>query len=361
MVIRPPPDRRWAKITYLLEHQEMSIMKCWTRFGWGAALTLLAALTAQAEEPKVTVVLEGLDNPSGLVIQPETGAVFVSDSGAARVIRVSDGQAHDVITGFTLDVYGKGPMYNIGPLGLAFLDKNTLVVGDGGKLDGEELLRIYTLPEDGSAMACDQMKASFTLAGNDEIKGEGNFYALAVNKSGIYVTCNGDDTKGWVARCAVNGDQFGPYERFIATKEAVNVDAPVGITMDSSGNVVVGQMGEINVPNDSLLSFYNAQSGKLLAYFETGLHDIAALAYHPKTGRLYAVDFAWLDVTQGGLFELVAAKKDDKPAATASKVMSLMKPTAMAFDADGALYVTVMGEAKEGDAAKPGKLLKIEF
>jgi DNA-binding beta-propeller fold protein YncE len=335
-------------------------MKCWTRGGWAVALMLTLALAASAEEGKITVVLEGLDNPSGIAIQPETGTIFVADSGAGRVIRVGDDGAQDVITGFSLDVYGKGPMYNIGPLGLAFVDRNTLVVGDGGKPDGEELLRIYTLPGDGSAVPVDQMKASFNLAADDETKGEGNFYALTVNSAGIFVTSNGDDTKGWVARCAVNGDEFGPYERYIATKEAVNVDAPVGITTDKSGNVVVGQMGEINIPNDSLLSFYDAKTKELLANFEVGLHDITALAYNPKSGRLYALDFAWLDVAQGGLFELVAAKKDDKPAATATKVVSLMKPTAMAFDANGSLYVTVIGEAKEGET-KTGQLLKIEL
>ena len=66
----------------------------------------------------VTTVVDGLDNPAGIAIQPETGHVFVSDSGASRIIRVVDGKAQAVITDFPVDVYGKGPMYNIGPLGL---------------------------------------------------------------------------------------------------------------------------------------------------------------------------------------------------------------------------------------------------
>ena len=34
---------------------------------------------------------------------------------------------------------------NIGPLGLAFADGNTLVVGDGSQEDGKEIVRIYTV------------------------------------------------------------------------------------------------------------------------------------------------------------------------------------------------------------------------
>ncbi len=334
----------------------------------GLAVTFCLASWSAAAEPKITVVLEGLDNPSGIAIQPETGTVFVSDSGAGRVIKVgADGAAQDVVKGFSLDVYGKGPMYNIGPLGLAFTGKNTLVVGDGSKPDGEELLLVYELPADGAALNADQAKASFSLPAADEIKGEGNFYGVVATPAGIFVTCNGDDTKGWVSKCEIKEDgSFGPYTRFIATKEAVQVDAPVAITVDSRQHLVVGQMGEINVPNDSLLSFYNATTGQLAANFTTGLHDITALAYHPaitgnpKSGKLYALDFAWSDLAQGGLFELVS-KPDDTSSSATKKIASLMKPTAMVFDANGALYVTIMGEAKEGDSAKPGKLLKIEF
>lgn len=321
---------------------------------------ILGSVTSARAEPTVTKVLGGLDNPCGVALQPETGAIFVSDSAAGRVIKVGpDGAAQDVITGFPQDIYGKGPKYNIGPLGLAFIDKSTLVVGGGGLPDGEELLRIYRLPEDGKAITADQMKASFSLPKTDEIQGEGNFYAIVVTSNGIFATSNGDDTKGWVAKCEIKGDDFGPYQRFIATKEAVEVDAPVGITTDARGNLVVGQMGEINVPSDSLLTFYNAKDGQMRANFPTQLHDITAVAYNPQNGRLFALDFAWLDVTQGGLFELVAAKEGDRQTVKATKVQSLMKPSAMAFDSEGVLYVTVFGETKEGE--KTGELLRIEL
>lgn len=312
------------------------------------ALLLCAPAVAQ-DGLKVETVLSELNNPSGIAIQPETGTVFVSDSGALRIIKVADGKAEPVVTDFPKDVYGKGPMYDLGPLGLLFLDQNTLVVGGGGLPDGEEMLRVYDLKDMKEPLKADKMKANYKLAGSDEQKGEGNFYALAATPDAIYATSNGDDTKGWVARAPYKGADVSGFERYLATKEATEVDAPVGITVSPRGELVVGQMGEITVPNDSLVTFYDANSKEMLLNLKTELHDICALAYSPR-GQLYALDFAWADTKQGGLFQLLA---DGDKGVRTKKILELDKPTAMAFDAEGALYITVVGEEKQG------KLLKV--
>ncbi len=325
-------------------------------------LSIIALLTFSVTpawaDHHVSTVLGGLDNPAGVAIQPETGDLFVSDSGASRVIRVVDGKAQDVITGFPVDVYGKGPMYNIGPLGLAFLDKNTLVVGGGGLIDGEELLRVYKVPAAGEpAITADKLEEGFKLAAIDDIKGEGNFYGVASNGAHVFVTCNGDDTKGWVSRAVITEGKLSNFKRFLATKDATGVDAPVAVAISPRGELVIGQMGEISIPGDGLLTFYNAKNGKLLLNLPTGLNDMTALAYSPK-GQLYATDFNWLNTSEGGLYQLISKEEDGKQSIEAKKVESLDKATAMTFGADGSLYITVIGTG-EGDA-KGGKLLKIE-
>ncbi len=321
---------------------------------------------ASADEPKVEVkpLVTNLFNPCGIAIQPETGHVFIADSGNLRVLRYKPGAPREerisvAISGFPKDVYGKGPMYDIGPLGLAFLDRNTLVVGGGGNVDGKELVRFYNVPDEGKIKA-DDMKAQAgpIEKGEQSNQGEGNFYALAVTPKGIYVTSNGDDTKGWIARVQVEDGKPGKLEPFIATKVAVGVDAPVGITVSPDGNLAVGQMGEMNVPQDSLLTMYDLD-GKLLWKAETGLFDIGALAYHPKSGKLYAADFAWMDEKQGGLFRLDVKKDGDEVTVEAVKIVSLDKPAAMAFDKDGKLYVLEFGTAEEGSEKKPGRLVQI--
>lgn len=312
-------------------------------------------------EPKVTVILDGLDNPCSVAIQPETGHVFVSDSGAGKVIQIVDGKAQDVIVGFKIDIYGKGPMYNIGPLGLLFPNKDTLIVGGGDLPDGEELLRSFNVPTAGAPpLKVDQATSALSLPAQGDLKGEGNFYALAAIADSVFVTSNGDDTKGWVAKATLKGGKLATYERFIATKEATQVDAPVGAAINSRLQLVIGQMGEINVPHDSLLTFYNPKDGKMLMNLSTGLYDIAALAYSPK-GQLLALDFAWMKTDEGGLFRLDMTNIGGKQGVVAKKLVSLDKPSAMVVAKDGSLYATVFGTAKEGSSKKPGSLVKIEL
>jgi DNA-binding beta-propeller fold protein YncE len=184
-------------------------------------------------------------------------------------------------------------------------------------------------------------------------------YGLAATKTAIYVTCNGDDTKGWIAKVDLDGSKLGELKRYIATKEQVEVDAPVGITISPRGEIVVGQMGEMNKPKDSLLTFYSAKTGQKILNLETGLNDISGVAYSPKTGLLYVTDFAWIAPEEGGLYRLDSEAKN-AGSVKAVKVASLDKPTALAFAPDGTLYITVVGPKKaDENAPKEGKLVKI--
>jgi DNA-binding beta-propeller fold protein YncE len=334
-------------------------MRCvFAALGFVALASL--GLSAFAADAKVEEVVGGLSNPCGVAVQPGSGHVFLTDSANGRVVRVDGGKLHEVITGSPKDVYGKGPFYDIGPLGLVFTsDGKSLIVGDGGYKDGEECIRVYSVPEAGKPALNYEKDASQKLgplAPADGVLGEGNLYGLALSGSALYVTCNGDDTKGWVAKADLNGTKFGKLERWLPTKEMVEVDAPVGITLNKQGDIVVGQMGEINKPQDSLLSFYSAKTGKLLMNLETKLYDISGVAYSPKTGRLYATDFAWMKPEEGGLFRLDESSGGVK----ATKIASLDKPTAQAFAPDGTLYITVIGPKKaDENAPKQGKLVKI--
>lgn len=354
---------------------------------------LSVACTVQAQDekaeggkkPNVTVetVLSGLDNPSGIAVQPETGHLFVSDSAGLRIVKLDPakpGESTDVITGFPESTYGKGPVYKVGPLGLAFLDKETLVVGGGGLADGEELLRVYKLPEDGKPITADNMSSSVGPVAKSEdsekgsLTGEGNFYGVAVTRDGkaVYVTSNGDDTKGWVLKADIKNGKAVNLKPSIATKLATEVDAPVAITMHPGKPfVVVGQMGEISKPGDSLLTMYSIETanglqpdGKMPLKLETGLYDITALAYCPCDGanlHLYAADFAWMEPKKGGIYRLDATKEDGENGVNSVLVTLLDKPTAMVFGKDGALYVTTFGTAKEGSDEKTGKVVKITF
>ncbi|MBX3437064.1 MAG: hypothetical protein KF861_06210 [Planctomycetaceae bacterium] len=320
--------------------------------------------SASAVDPSDLVTLaDGLENPTGVAIQPGTGDVFVAERpGIVRFTIRNNGDVKRTveISKFPTDQYGKGPIYDIGPLGLAFASSEYLIVGDGSQQDVNELIRIYRVDGNPPSVPLSADSAVLSLgplASTEELKAEGNYYGVAYSRKNraIYATANGDDTKGWIVRSVQGADDIPQkLERFLATKEAVEVDAPVAITLNKDDDLVVGQMGEINIPSDSLLSIYDAKTGKLKANYETGLFDITGLAYGPD-GTLYATDFAWMDTTQGALYTLTISGDE----CVAEKVIDLDKPTALAFGENGDLYVTVMGTVKEGDATPPGKLLRI--
>lgn len=317
------------------------------------------AAPAFAADPVPTTVSADLDNPSGVAVHAATGHVFVATHpGVFRLVPGKPGKLTAEVGGFKTDIYGKGPKYEIGPLGVALLGNDHLIVGDGSLVDSEELVRVYKIGPKPAEQPASPESAAFLLgpikAGTDSAKGEGNFYAVAVGPKAFYVTSNGDDTKGWILKSDIVDGKPGELKPFIATKPAVNVDAPVAITMTKDGaSLVVGQMGEMNVPGDSLLCMYDAASGKLQKSLKTGLHDIAGLAYSPKTGKLYGVDYAWADTKQGGLYEFTVTGDECKT----TKIASLDKPTALAFDKDGGLYVTVFGTKAENATTPSGALL----
>ncbi len=310
----------------------------------------------------VETIVEGLDNPCGVAVQPGTGHVFVSDSAALRVVRIVDGKIEPVITGFPKDTYGTETQYEIGPLGLCFIDQNTLIVGGGGQPDGEDMLRAYKVPEAGAEpITADKMEGAgqrLVAEPDDNLVGEGDFYGVAVIGTTVYTTCNGDDEKGWLAKADIVDGKLTNFIRSIATKEKTNVDAPVAITRSPEGFIAVGQMGEVSETADSLLTFYDASEEELVGWkYETGLNDISALAYGPKRARLFATDFSWKDPSKGALYKLVA---DTATKCKAVKITDLDKPTSMAFDPEGNLYIAVLGSPAEGLEGPCGKLIVIK-
>jgi len=321
---------------------------------------------AKKTPPKTLKALKrviDLESPTGIAIQPGTGHVFIASRWGVYRYLPKEHKVSLEIDGYGTGVYGKGPKYNIGPLGLAFLDQSHLVVGDGSRKDGEELVRVYKVGDKPLAPKkwVKEDTAAFTLGpikpGKQSKRGEGNFYGVAIGAGSIFVTSNGDDTKGWILKSVVKDGKPGALATAIATKTATGVDAPVAITFSPDGKeLVVGQMGEMNVAGDSLLTIYDPATGKLKKKYTTGLSDITGLAYSPKTKKLYATDFSWTDPTKGGLFELQIA--GDK--VTAKKILPFDKPAAIAFDKAGKLYVTEFGTQAKGSKMSPGSLQVVD-
>ena len=274
-----------------------------------AVCIALTSLNSFAEENvQVDTVIDGLNNPCGIAIQPGTGDLFVSESGAKKIIRIvkDSSVSVDVITGFPDDVDGTAPPFKVGPLGLLFLTETSLVVGGGGLPDGEEVLRTYRLPKSGEPpISFDKaIQTIGPLEATNNTAAGGNYFSIAKTETSLFVASNGE--KGLIAK-SQRGTKMGALKQFISSKSVGGTHA--GLTMSPDGFVVVSQMGAIDGQQDSVVTFYDAEAGRQLLKLKTELRDITALAFSPRrllsdekekgwrSELLYALDTASVSYT----------------------------------------------------------------
>ncbi len=321
------------------------------------ATFLISGTAYSQEDTDYEVVMEDLLNPRAVAIQPETGHVFVAESGALRVVRVIDGQTEDVVVGFSKDYTGKSPIYEIGPLALLFLDRNTLLVGDGGREPGMDQIRVIDVPDVGEPPVelKNDVNKRLRLQTDDQHQADGNFWAMTRLEDYVMVTCGDDTRNGWIARTPVRANKPTNLKRFFSTVRSVNTRIPYAITSSPEGEIVVSQVGEAKDDADSLLLFFGPD-GDFLDSFKTGLNDIYGLAYGPNRSRLFAVDFCQAKPNEGGLYKLVGTREGCR----AVRVATLPRPSALAFADNGDLYVTTVGRFVDGAQVSNGRLLRFK-
>lgn len=306
---------------------------------------------------RIEVVLSGLKYPCGVAIQPETGSVFVSDSGSGQVIRVDGGQSVPVITEIPLAPLQFDLSIRLGPLGLLFADKNSLLVACGGQENGEAILRRFQFTESAEPMKSDaaQFVQRFAPAEN-QANEPAMLYSLTATLEAFYGSVVQEDQSGWIVEHKKSKEITAILEPYLDVAESQQTGRPAGLCMSPHGYLVVGTIGQWDGTNDAKLSFYDTVTKKLLMSLDTGLHDISAVAYSPRK-QMYALDLSVAHLEEGGLYRIIA----DESSSTGmkhKKIASLDHPTAMVFDAEGSLYVTLAGQADEqGD--RQGLLLKI--
>jgi hypothetical protein len=331
-----------------------------------ATALFLAAWThvRGADEVAVETLLRGLTSPCGVAVRPgespERYEIFVADSGAGRIVRVtSDAPTSSVetVSGFPLTELGEGGL-PVGPLGLLFLDRRRLVVGVSG--EDAASVQLFELTDAAAPLQAGAAKQQARFPGKRGIPG--HIYAISRRRANetvrdaLVVTYFNNDQTGELRTIAVRADSLAEPATLVAA-DGGNSNSPAAITIADGGYVVVGWVGSLEEPRDSRLTFYNPTDGTQLMDLSSGLYDILGLAYSPRSGNLYAADAAWMDPHQGGVFRIDAVSETPAAKCNAVKIADVVRPTALAFGPDGALYVTAFGELEKVDS--PGVLLKI--
>ncbi|MCA9102229.1 MAG: hypothetical protein R3C10_08800 [Pirellulales bacterium] len=303
------------------------------------------------------VVVDGLENPTGIAVQPTTGDVFVAESGAGRVGRLHDVpgeyRLEPVVTGFAVETLGSERNgYRVGPLGLAFINKYTIAVGGGGKTYGQDTVDVYRVRNAGTVSA-DEPTYTLGPVTNDA----GNYFGIAANESVLFTTFNGRQSGGGLARSTITDGTPGELEQIAIEGPADGYAAPTAIAIGRRGELVVAQMGSLDVPADSRISFFDSRNGRAYLDVPTGLNDVTGLAISPKTGRMYATDFSHIAPDEGGLYRIDLVKDAGEWICEPVRLMTLNAPSGLAFRDDGELMITTF--KSHSSEHKGGLLIRI--
>ena len=321
---------------------------------------LLVAANASGE-PKVETVLRELNRPTSVAIQPKTGAIVVSEAGAGRIVKVlEDQKTRILIAGKVSD---RASEYNEGVLALAFFDQETLLVADGGFREAGDIVHTFTLADTDDTLDYPDDAQREIDVGTPDKESTDRIRGIALGKSALFAA--GDTRRrGGVARAQIDGTKFGKLELLVTSATNGEARTWAAIAIGPRGEVVVGPFSKDKISNDRSLVFFHGTTGRTLLELQSDLSNIIALAYHPKTNLLYALDLGSEATSKdpaiaAGLYRIDRSQTADFSRAGTTRIATLERPTAMAFAPDGTLYVTVLGAVTVKEPAKAGQLLKL--
>jgi glucose/arabinose dehydrogenase len=134
------------------------------------------------------------------------------------------------------------------------------------------------------------------------------------------------------------------------------------IAISHQGYVVVTSASGDQGSAPTELRFHTPLDGQQVMALPLGLENVRALAYSPRSGNLYAASYGAeageFNPEESGIFRIEDASQPGKPAARAVRVANVVRPTDLAFAADGTLYVSTTGELQPS-AGKQGAIIHL--
>ncbi|MEM8865445.1 MAG: hypothetical protein AAGF31_07845 [Planctomycetota bacterium] len=325
-------------------------------------LALATAPMCLADESllEVTPIAEGLDQPVGLVVRPAAldtrndqtvDQLFVCEAATGRVLSATIGRndsADFVPVTMLVDAGGA----SAAPTAAWFLDRQTLLVAVNEANDQERGIRVLQI-SDGPVAAVTREQQIGELLPQKAPVLVGSYRSLAAGSRYVYCAFQSVDGGGRLLRARHTAGGVSGL-RLLATAEgAPDEAAPVALAMNDRG-YLVAVYSPIDPQAPSQLAFIAPEliaGVGLPVLLDLDLASVVAISYSPMPRpverRLYAL-------AADGLYRIDAAIDERGRSATrTTKLAELTDPTAMAFAADGTLYVAVRGSiAAEGSVVR---------
>ncbi len=309
--------------------------------------------------PEVTELLSGLRMPTSLAVRPGSGPgqteLWVADGGHGKVVRYQSASAdawNDAIVELGEQAEEGEDRPSLPRMGVAFQSRNRLILSSTSGTP----LRVFEIDDDKLPSKGDAGE----VVGEPKEEWPGGLADIARNEGAFFFVGSAGDRTDWVALSPLKGANLGPIEKFRQEIEGVELGNLRAITFSAKRYLVAGFAGDES--EESLLVFLDPHRADFPAVMvlRTGLADIASLAYHPKTGSLYAADSAWGDAEKGGVYRLDAKSvaEGGNESCEAVLIAKLPYATAIDFDSSGNLYA-VSASSPDGAGEPTGKLIKV--
>ncbi|MEM1451760.1 MAG: hypothetical protein AAF726_15780 [Planctomycetota bacterium] len=304
------------------------------------------------DEVEVEVLLDGLNNPSGIDFGPD-GRMLVCaagpgrEHGNGRVIVWTPEATEEYLTGFPTEFWkvgkdGQPDRFKLGPLDAAWLPNGNVIVSNGGLGDGADHLLVFTGPGDASQGR--PTNAIPPTSDDTADKGEGNFTGFSLARDGerLFVCGQGSDAKTWLLVCDHEKAELSTFAS--ADDNGIATNSPMDSLSWGGDEVLVLYSGAGGV-DDGLVVSWSLKTRKPTAQWTLpGLTDPMGMDRIPGTNALAIVDNNWrLDAVETGRLAQVTLPPGGGEAKVELLPVELRGPTACRFGQDGRLYVTQLG------------------
>ncbi len=351
---------------------------------------LLAALPTNAQEPSLTVVATGLDNPRGVAIA--NGVVYVAEAGrggdgpcvegpegnvcygaTGAITRVRGDEQARIITGLP-SLAGEGGAFATGPHGVAALGLGTLYVTVGLGNDpaardelgpaGQQFGQLIYVRDNGFKRQVADIASYEAAANPDEGDPDSNPYGLVAQVGKRVVADAGGNslvevaTNGKITTLAVFPERLVDAPPIPDLPPQISMQSvPTSVTLGPDGSYFVGELTGFPFPVDGARVYKVTPGSTTPQVYAEGFTNIIDVTF--KNGNLYVLELVEDGLLQAGSPDgnLTGALIRVAPDGTKTTIPSdgLIAPGGMAIGPDGAIYVS-----NKSIFAGEGELLRIQ-